>query len=162
MALVMQPSNIINKYLHISIGNNFTQLLKRLVSSDVLELPIDTNELVLREAKLPQKVDDQPYQLINLVNSHRKIVDNINSYHKMYKQHLVNPNIVKDDLVLRLNTHISILHKKINVDNADINYYLDNIYSNKKTKFYDIIDQILLRCLIMDVNIIVLVLIINF
>ena len=103
--------------------------MKRLVSSDILELPIDNNE------------KSQPYQLLNSVNSYRKTVDYISSYHKMYKQNLVNPSLVKDELVTRLNTHISMIYKKINVDNADINYYLDNIYSNKKTKFYDIIDQ---------------------
>ena len=121
-------TNIIENYLHLSIGNNFTQLIKRL-SPVVLNINL---------AQSDEK--EQPYQVLQSVNSYRKTVDDISKYQRLFKQNLINPAKVKEELESNIKLHIDTIYKKINVDNADINYFLEHICENNKIKFISVID----------------------
>ena len=73
------------------------------------------------------------------------VVDNIQNYQQMYKKYLINSQDVKTILINHIKKYIDLTYNKINVNSADINYYIEHIYLNNKIKFKDIIKK-------MDIN----------
>lgn len=70
------------------------------------------------------------------------IFNSINSYQKYYLKYGSEPESVKENLTCKIKTYIDNIYNVINVENADINYYIENINSKSKIKFKQVIKEI--------------------
>lgn len=68
------------------------------------------------------------------------IVKNLDEYQNIFISSLNNPTIIQKYIDNKLNAYTNDIYAKINI-NADINYYLENIYIHGKKKTKDIIIQ---------------------
>lgn len=70
------------------------------------------------------------------------IYNSINSYQKYYLQYGIEPESVKENLISKIKTYIDNIYNMINIENADINYYIENINTKSKIKFKQVIKDI--------------------
>ena len=65
-----------------------------------------------------------------------KVAINILEYQNIYKLKTINSDIIKNNLINILDNYIFTLYNKININDVDINYYLEHfvLNNNKKCK----------------------------
>lgn len=125
-------STFIEKYLNIGIKES----LKKLFVDVNLQLPKSPTSSVKPELKLTK---------LKNVESFTNILEEIGNYQMLYKQKLQNPEKVKEHLSKYISTYVDNYHKKINVHDADINYYLKGVCESYNEKFNSIVEK-------MDIN----------
>jgi hypothetical protein len=113
-------NTFIEKYLNIGIGNNLLKLF--------------TNG----EHKLVSFTDSN----FSYIESYSKTLDDIVNYQYQYKQRLQNPELVKEYLIKSIDDYININYQKINVKNADINYFLKGVIECYNEQFNSIINKL--------------------
>ncbi len=72
----------------------------------------------------------------------QELFDNITTYQKNFVLYQNNPGELKTQLVEKLHKYIDNIFELLNIDNVDINYYLEHIELNSKTKFNKITRQL--------------------
>jgi hypothetical protein len=110
----------IEKYLNIGIGNN---LLKLFSNKEHKPVSITSSKLSYIE----------PYS--------KTLVD-IDNYQYLYKQRLYNPDLVKEYLTESISEYINNNYNKINVLDADINYFLKGVIECYNEQFNSIINKL--------------------
>jgi hypothetical protein len=120
----------IEKYLNIGIRESLQQLF----SNAKPELSKSTI-LVKPESNLGLK----NYE------SYSKILEDITNYQTLYKQKLQDREKVKEYLFKYITSHVDNSYNKINVQDADINYFLKGVCESYDEKFKSIIQK-------MDIN----------
>ncbi len=81
----------------------------------------------------------------NLVESdqiYSKLFDSVNQYQKYFTEFVKSPSNVKSSLLILLENYINEQSIKIKIENADINYYIENINIFSKQKFKDVIKKV--------------------
>ncbi len=67
------------------------------------------------------------------------IIESIVSYQKYYVEYHKNPSSVSDYIINKIHNFINEKYNKINIDNADINYYIQHINIESKIRFKNVI-----------------------
>jgi hypothetical protein len=124
-------STFIEKYLKIGISENLEKIFSG-VKIESIKPPV---KFAKAETKSTKKTND----------SFSKIVNEIITYQALYKQKLNNPEKVKEHLFKYINACIENYHTKINVNSADINYYLKGVCDSYNEKFALVVQK-------MDIN----------
>ena len=109
------PNTFIEKYLNIGVSNK------------LLNLFTDTEN----------KKNNLSY-----IEPYSNIIDKIINYQTLYKQQLNNSELVKEYLINSINEYINNDYQKINVLDADINYFLKGVIDSYNEKFNLIINKI--------------------
>ena len=66
--------------------------------------------------------------------------ENIKSYQENFVLNHNNPENLKNNLLIKIHNYIDNVYNKINIEGADINYYLEHINIESKIKFINIIN----------------------
>lgn len=66
--------------------------------------------------------------------------ENIKSYQENFVLNHYNPENLKSNLLIKIHNYIDNVYNKINIEGADINYYLEHINIESKIKFVNIIN----------------------
>lgn len=109
-------STFIEKYLNIGVKEN------------LLKLFADGNKGIVSSKA--------PY-----IESCSKIINEITNYQNIYNRQLRNPALVKEHLTQLITEHINNSYQKINVLDADINYYLKGVLESYNEKFNSIVNK---------------------
>jgi len=127
MNILTNKLSFIDKYLNINNDTSIIDLFKKLKSIECTE----------------STKSNKSYEFNELTdNKYDTIVNNIIIYNKLFKQKIQDTNKVINYLINFLTLKITQMWEKINVQDADINYFMEQIYENNKLKFKDIVDQI--------------------
>ncbi len=70
------------------------------------------------------------------------LLESIISYQRYYVEYYKNPDNVNNYIINQIHNFIDEKYNKINIENADINYYIQHINIESKIKFKDVIKQI--------------------
>ena len=120
VSIITNPS-FVEKYLHIGVKSDLNKLF---------DYPKNTKSEG-KNTKLPE---------IGL-----KVIDEITNYQTLYKLKLMDINLVKNHLSDIISSYINQYHDKINIKDADINYFMKGISSSYNEKFSTIVNK-------MDIN----------
>ena len=82
------------------------------------------------------------YSDLNIFGIGSGLIESIISYQRYYVEYYKNPDNVNDYIINKIHNFIDEKYNKINIDNADINYYIQHINIESKIKFKDVIKQI--------------------
>ena len=83
----------------------------------------------------------QPIAKKKTTDSFQKILGEIKDYQTLYKQKLQDPEKVKECLSKNISAYVDNYYKKINVQDADINYFLKGVYESYNENFASIIQK---------------------
>jgi len=131
------PNTFIEKYLNIGVKESLKQLF---VDTNV-QLPKSPSsskpaQLFKSESKSTKKKNFESFA---------KLVEEITNYQTLYKQKLQDSEKVKENLSKYISDYVDNYHNKINVLDADINYFLKGVHESYGEKFNLIVQK-------MDIN----------
>jgi predicted transcriptional regulator len=108
---IQTPTTFIEKYLNFGVGDSLATLFAN-------------GDKITKYA--------EPYS---------KVLDSISKYQTLYKQKLSNPELVIEYLENLILTHVNKDYQKINVFDADTNYFLKGVMESYNEKFSSIVNK---------------------
>ena len=126
-------STFIEKYLNIGIKESLQKLFVDVnLQTSKFSMSPKSPALTKSESKLTKNKN---------VESFSKLLEEITNYQMMYKQKLQDSEKVKENLFKYISTYVDSYYTKINVQDADINYFLKGVYDSYNEKFTSIVQK---------------------
>jgi hypothetical protein len=100
------------------------------------KIDVDSAPLAKKPRLTSLESTDEYYEYTKSVE---KVCEDINQYQTLYMQKLENPDKIKEFLLEKITERMLELYKKINIVDADINYFIKNITETYTYKFYSLL-----------------------